>query len=132
MRRREIPELACLLPLSHPMKPGRKLRRSADEARASVRVEVLGEDTISSQARVYADTECSLRSRKLQRFRRFDALVSCFVQSMERAAAIALSCTVTVALDGADPLRVRTIGAHAYAAINRAVERITTMRAPRV
>jgi hypothetical protein len=42
-----------------------------------------------------------------------------------------VSCSVTVALDGLDLLRVRTIGAHAYAAINGAVERLTGMRAPR-
>ena len=43
-----------------------------------------------------------------------------------------VSCTVTVALDGLDPVRVRATGAHAYAAINRAVDRITSMRAQRV
>jgi hypothetical protein len=132
MRRNEILELACLLPLSHPMKPARKLRTSADEARASIRIEVLGGDAISSQARAYAE------------YRVFAALTQITESQQIRRARVVLrsvnggrscdrvSCTVRVALDGLDPLRVRTIGAHAYDAINRAVERITAMRAPRV
>jgi ribosome-associated translation inhibitor RaiA len=124
MRRREILELACLLPLCHPMKLGRTL--GASEARASVRVEVLGEAPISSQARAFAE------------YRVFAALTHIAEAQKVRRARVVLrsingesgcdrvSCTVTVTVDGSDALRVRTIGAHAYAAINRAVERITT------
>jgi len=130
MRRNEILELARLLPLSYPMKPARKLRTSTDEAPASVRIEVLGGDAISSQARAYAE------------YRVFSALTRITESQQIRRARVVLrpvdgpgscdrvSCTVTVALDGLGPLRVRTIGAHAYAAINRAVDRITAMRAP--
>ena len=39
-----------------------------------------------------------------------------------------IACTVTVALEGADSFRIRTTGPHAYAAINRAVERINPRR----
>jgi ribosome-associated translation inhibitor RaiA len=132
MRRREILGLACLLRLSHPMKSGTKLRTSGDEARAAVRVEVLGEDTIGSQARAYAE------------YRVFAALTQITEAQKVRRARVVLrpvngrgscdrvACTVTIALDGADSLRVRTIGAHAYAAINRAVERITTVKEPEV
>ena len=132
MRRNEILELARLLPLSHPMKPPRRLRTSAEEARASVRIEVLGGDAISSQARAYAE------------YRVFAALTQITESEQVRHARVVLrsvngggscdrvSCTVTVALDGLNSLRIRTIGAHAYAAINRAVERITATRAPRV
>ena len=132
MRRSGIQELACLLPLCHPMKPERTLRASGDEALASVRVEVLGEDSISSQARAYAE------------YRVFAALTHIAETQKLRRARVVLrpingesgcdrvSCTVTVTVDGLDALRVRAIGAHAYAAINRAVERITTTRAPRV
>jgi ribosome-associated translation inhibitor RaiA len=127
MRRNEILELACLLPLHRPMKPEAKLRPSADEAAASIRVEVLGGDAIGSQARAYAE------------YRVFAALTQITESQQIRRARVVLrsvnggrrcervSCTVTVALDGRDPLRVRAIGAHAYAAINRAVERITAM-----
>ena len=37
-----------------------------------------------------------------------------------------IACTVTVGLKGAESFRIRTTGPHAYAAINRAVERIRT------
>ena len=37
-----------------------------------------------------------------------------------------IACTVTVLLEGADSIRIRAKGPHAYAAINRAVERIRT------
>jgi ribosome-associated translation inhibitor RaiA len=132
MRRNEMLELACLLPLHQPMKPAAKLRTSADEAPASIRIEVLGGDAISSQARAYAE------------YRVFAALTQITESQQVRRARVVLrsvnggrrcervSCTVTVALDGRDPLRVRAIGAHAYAAINLAVERITAMMAPRV
>ena len=128
----EILELAHLLPLSWSMKSASKLHTSADEARASVRIEVLGGDAFSSQARAYAE------------YRVFAALTQIPESQQVRGARVVLrslnrpgncervSCTVTIALDGLDPLRVRTIGAHAYAAINRAVDRIAAMRAPRV
>jgi hypothetical protein len=131
-RPNEVLELACLLPSSQPMKPSRRLRTSGDQAGAAVLVEVLGEDAIGSQARAYAE------------YRVFAALTQITESQKVRRARVVLrsvdgggscdrvSCTVTVALDGLDPVRVRTIGAHAYAAINRAVERIATMRAPGV
>ena len=132
MRQNELLELACLLPLSHSMKPARKVRTSTDEAPASVRIEVLGGETISPQARAYAE------------YRVFAALTQITESQQVRRARVVLrsvnggrscdrvSCTVTVSLDGLEPLRVRTIGAHAYAAINRAMERLTVMRAPTV
>jgi ribosome-associated translation inhibitor RaiA len=114
------------------MKPVRKLRTSTDEAPASVRIEVLGGDAISPQARAYAE------------YRVFAALTQIRERQQVRRARVVLrsvnggrscdrvSCTVTVALNGLNPLRIRTIGAHAYAAINRAVERLTAIRASRV
>jgi hypothetical protein len=39
-------------------------------------------------------------------------------------------CVVTIAMDSSEAVRVRTTGAHAYAAINRAVERIKATSAP--
>ena len=102
------------------------------EREPSMRIEVVGEDMISAQARTYAE------------YRVFAALTQITkTQKVRRARVVLRSvdgegscdrviCTVTVALDGSDSLRVRTTGAHAYAAINRAVERITTMKAPSV
>ena len=131
MRRNEILELASLLRLSHPMKPAGRLGTSADEARASIRIEVLGGDAISPQARAYAEYRVFAALTQItesQRIRRARVVLRSVDggRSCDRA-----SCTETVALDGLDPVRVRTTGAHAYAAINRAVERIAAIRAPR-
>ena len=120
------------MPLSHSMKPATQLPESDAEARVSVRVDVVGEHPICAQARAYAE------------YRVFAALTQITETQRVRRARVVLrsvngeggsecvTCTVTVALGGVKSFRVRATGAHAYAAINRAVERITTTRAPRV
>jgi ribosome-associated translation inhibitor RaiA len=89
-----------------------------------MRIEVVGENTISQQARTYAE------------YRVFAALTQFADAERVRRARVVLrtadrgrgcdriACTVTVALEGADSFRIRATGPHAYAAINRAVERI--------
>ena len=89
-----------------------------------MRIEVVGDDTLSQQARTYAE------------YRVFAALTQFAdggkverVRVMLRAVKLGsgcegIACTVTVALQGSDAFRIRTTGPHAYAAINRAVERI--------
>ena len=41
-----------------------------------------------------------------------------------------MSCTVTVDIEGGEPLRIQTSAAHPYAAINRAVERLSETNWP--
>ncbi len=94
-----------------------------------MRIEVVGGDTISQQARTYAE------------YRVFAALTQFANAEKVRRARVALrpldpgrgcdsvACTVTVSLEGADSIRIRATGPHAYAAINRAVERIGTTAA---
>jgi ribosome-associated translation inhibitor RaiA len=91
-----------------------------------MRIEVIGNDPISPQARTYAE------------YRVFAALTQFaeaakvrHVRILLRAANVRsecedVACTVTVGLEGGNSLRIRTTGPHAYAAINRAVERIRT------
>jgi len=91
-----------------------------------MRIEVVGADTISRQARTYAE------------YRVFAALTQVADAEKVRRARVVLrpvdpgsgcdsiACSVTVALEGADPIRIRATGPHPYAAINRAVERIRT------
>jgi hypothetical protein len=91
-----------------------------------MRIEVVGESAISQQARTYAE------------YRVFAALTqSSYADKVERVRILlravklgsggeGIVCTVTVALPGSDSFRIRTTGPHAYAAINRAVERIRT------
>jgi ribosome-associated translation inhibitor RaiA len=87
-----------------------------------MRIQVFGEDSISAQARAYAE------------YRMFAALTQS--AGRVRGARVVLRsrdrpgrcdrvvCAVTIDLEGTRSLRVRTTGAHAYAAINRAVERV--------
>jgi ribosome-associated translation inhibitor RaiA len=94
-----------------------------------MRIEVVGGNTISQQARTYAE------------YRVFAALTQSADAERVRRARVVLrpvdrghgcdhiACTVTVTLDGADSFRIRTTGPHAYAAINRAVERIRSTAA---
>lgn len=94
-----------------------------------MRIEVVAADTISQQARTYAE------------YRVFAALTQVADAPKVRRARVVLrpvdpgggcdsiACSVTIALEGADPIRIRATGPHAYAAINRAVERIRTTTA---
>ena len=89
-----------------------------------MQIEVIGKGTISQQALTYAE------------YRVFGALTQFSEADKVRLVRVLLrpvkpgsggegiACTVTIALDGLDSFRIRTTGAHAYAAINRAVDRI--------
>ena len=88
-----------------------------------MRIHVSGEDTISPQARTYAE------------YRVFAALSQIADSGRIREARVVLrrarhhrcegvSCAISVAMEDADALRIRTTGSHAYAAINSAVERL--------
>ena len=89
---------------------------------ATIRIQVVGEDSISPQARTYAEYRVfAALAHSAERVR--DARVvlrsfDCYGGS-ERVV-----CTVTIGLEGTGSLRIRTTGAHAYAAINRAVDRV--------
>jgi hypothetical protein len=99
-------------------------------------IEVVGEGTVSQQARTYAEYRVfaaltqSSGADKVQGVR----VVLRPVKLGSRCDGI--TCTVTVAMDGLDSFRIQTAGPHVYAAINRAVERVkisaATRRADRV
>jgi len=95
-----------------------------------MRIQVVGEGTISQQARTYAE------------YRVFAALTQCAEADKVRRVRVLLrpvntgsgcediACTVAVAVDGSESFRIRTTGPHAYAAINRAVDRIRANAPP--
>jgi hypothetical protein len=120
--------LAALLPLSPPMKPARTLRTSSDAALVSVRIEVLGGDAISSQARAYAEYRVFAALTQIPESRQVRRARVVLRSVSRRRSGDRVSCTVTVSLAGKDPFRVRAIGPHACAAINRAVDRITSQQ----
>ena len=89
-----------------------------------MRIQVLGDDTISQQARTYAE------------YRVFAALTQLAGADHVRDASVVLrhvnrsgdgqvvTCMVTVTWESSNTLRVRSTGDHPYAAINGAVERL--------
>jgi ribosome-associated translation inhibitor RaiA len=92
-----------------------------------MRIEIIGHETISSQARTYAE------------YRLFAELSRVVDTNLVRHVRVELqrprddrdsvSCAVTVDIAGNDTLQIRTSGDHPYAAINHAVERLHTRRA---
>ena len=89
-----------------------------------MRIEVVGEGTISQQARTYAEYRvfaALTQSSDADRVERVRILLRPVKVGSE---CDGIACTVTVALKGSDSFRIRRTGPHAYAAINRAVERI--------
>lgn len=93
-----------------------------------MRIEVLGDGAIGPQARTYAEYRLFAVLTQLagpHQVRRARVLLR-EVQPGSRCAGIA--CSVTVTRQGSEPIRIRTIGSHACAAINRAVHRLRTNR----
>jgi ribosome-associated translation inhibitor RaiA len=91
-----------------------------------MRIEVVGDRTISQQARTYAEYRVFAA---LAQFSKADTVrhVRVLLRPVKLGGGCEdIACTVTVALDGSDSYRIRATGPHAYAAINRAVERIRT------
>jgi ribosome-associated translation inhibitor RaiA len=97
-----------------------------------MRIHVVAEEGIRREARVYAE------------YRLFAALSQLLVTDHVRNARVVLrharrsgrchrvSCTVTVVLDGARTVRIRTTGSHAFAAINRAIDQLRETSRPRM
>ena len=95
-----------------------------------MRIEVVGEGTISQQARTYAEYRVFAA---LTQFSEADKVrrVRVLLRPVKLGSGCeGIACTVTVTLEGTDTFRTRTTGTHAYAAINRAVERIRTNATP--
>jgi ribosome-associated translation inhibitor RaiA len=97
-----------------------------------MRIEAVVEDGISPQARLYAEYRvfaAFTQSGAIENVR--DVRVG--LRRVDHDSACEnITRTVTVVLDGSDSLRIRTTGPHAYAAINRAVDRIRTAMGPGV
>ena len=89
-----------------------------------MRIEIIGDDSISRQARVYAE------------YRLFAALSQAVDTRLVRTASLELRrrhakrhgdvvwCRVTIELNDGEVSRLRASGVHPYAAINRAVQRL--------
>lgn len=94
-----------------------------------MRIEVVGADTISQQARTYAEYRVFAALTRVADAERVQK-ARVVLRPVDRGRGCdSIACSVTVALQGADSIRIRATGPHAYAAINRAVERIRSTAA---
>ncbi len=94
-------------------------------------IEIIGEESFGPQVRTYAE------------YRLFAALSQVIDTNQVRHARLvlrhvkhgrhagAISCDVTIEIRDSDVLRIKATGDHPYAAINRAMERITGERGRR-
>ena len=92
-----------------------------------LRISVVADDTISPQAPTYAEYRVFAALSRLQQ-PIFEAQVV-LRSTTASAPNSGVTCTVTVVVQSGDAIRVRARGGHAYAAINRAVERLRTASA---
>jgi ribosome-associated translation inhibitor RaiA len=91
-----------------------------------MQIEVVGEGTISQQARAYAEYRVFAAMTQLSEVDKVGHVRVLLRPVNLGSGCEGIACTVTVALEGSDSVRIRTTGPHAYAAINRAVARIRT------
>jgi len=92
----------------------------------SMHIEAVAEEAISPQARTYAEYRVFAALARVARHVRRARIV---LRRVDRDGCESVACTVTIALEASPPVRIRATGGHAYAAINRAVERISTATA---
>lgn len=90
-----------------------------------MRIEVLGQDGISAQARTYAEYRLFAGLSRVVDTSRVRHARLVLRRRKDEGAGEGVSCTVSVDIDGCNPLRIQTSAAHPYAAVNRAVERLS-------
>jgi ribosome-associated translation inhibitor RaiA len=95
-----------------------------------MRIEVVTQEHISPQARTYAEYRLFTALSQLVDTDRVRGARVLLRSARRKRGGDGVSCTLTVAFHRADVLRIRTTGGHAYAAINRAVERLRRARTP--
>ena len=91
-----------------------------------MRIEVIGDDTISRQARTYAEYRVFAALTQITNADKVRHVRVLLRPIRSRTACEDIACNVTVALEGSDSLPDPNNRPYAYAAINRVVERIRT------
>jgi hypothetical protein len=89
-----------------------------------MRIHVVAEDGISPQAQTYAEYRLFAALSQLVGTERVSDAGVILRHAKPKHGGQRVSCMVTVSVDGADTVRLRAIGGHAYEAINRAIERL--------
>ena len=90
-----------------------------------MRIEVFGEDTISAQARTYAEYRLFAALSQVVDTNRVRHARLTLQRMKHNQARESVSCTVTVDIEDGESLRIQTSEEHPYAAINRAVEQLS-------
>ena len=90
-----------------------------------MRIEVLGEETISAQARTYAEYRLFIALSQVMDTNRVQRARLTLQREKHNRACESVLCTVTVDIEDGESLRIQTSDEHPYAAINRAVERLS-------
>jgi ribosome-associated translation inhibitor RaiA len=90
-----------------------------------MRIEIFGEDTISAQARTYAEYRLFAALSQVMDTNRVRHACLTLKRTKHNRACESVSCTVTVDIEDGDSVRIQTSGEHPYAAINRAIERLS-------
>ena len=93
---------------------------------AATRIQIVAADSISRQARAHEEYRIFAALSQAARADRTRHARVVLAPAKRASACDGVSCTVTVNIDGTDGLRVRTTEEHAYAAINNAVDRLTS------
>lgn len=89
-----------------------------------MRISVIGDDSIGAQARTYAEYRLFAALSAVADTRRVRSASVVLRRATSRRRGDGVLCTVRVELNDDDVARARASGAHPYAAINRAVERL--------
>jgi ribosome-associated translation inhibitor RaiA len=95
-----------------------------------MRIEVLGDHSISPQARSYAEYRLFAVLSQVVDTGRVRHVRLVLRPTRHKRDSESVSCTVTIEIDAEEMLRIRTTGDHPYAAINRAMERLSDGRWP--
>ena len=90
-----------------------------------MRIEVLGEGTISAQARTYAEYRLFAALSQIVDTNRVKHARLVLQRTKPSRTGDSVSCTVTVDIEGSNSLRIQVSADHPYAAVNRAVERLS-------
>jgi len=90
-----------------------------------MRIEVFGEETISAQARTYAEYRLFAALSQVMDTNRVQQARLTLKRTKPDRGGEKVSCTVNVDIRDGNSLQIETSGEHPYAAINRAVERVS-------
>ena len=93
-----------------------------------MRIEVVGEHSIIQQARSYAEYRLFAVLSQVVDTGRVRRARLALRRTKHRPDSESVSCTVTIEIDKGEMFRIRTTGNHPYAAINRAMERLSDGR----